>query len=217
MCIVCVLEVQCVHNYVNMVQCCFCSCVHVERCWKFNKLEVQCVSSMHACLTPICNVACACVHDNDVCWSAWLDTAAWRDIASFPGVEEGNENEAKRWSAWWDTTWSAWRDTTWSAWRDTTVSAWQDTTWSAWQGPASVCVWSRAYGCVCLCVTYHGYVVCVCVFPNLCTQEEIVSLVSNLHQPHEEHTDIKQSHTKMSPSSIYSGESYQNRVLWLRG
>ena len=55
--------------------------------------------------------------------------SAWQDIASFPGAEEGEENEAKQ--------------------------------WSAWQGPASVCVWSRAYGCVCLCVTYHGYVVCV--------------------------------------------------------
>ena len=42
--------------------------------------------------------------------------SAWRDIASFPGVEEGEENEAKRWSAWQDTTWSAWQDTTVSAW-----------------------------------------------------------------------------------------------------
>ena len=29
--------------------------------------------------------------------------SAWWDIASFPGAEEGEENEAKQWSAWWDT------------------------------------------------------------------------------------------------------------------
>ena len=115
MCIVCVLEVQCVHNYVNMVQCCFCSSVHTLRgtCWKFNKLEVQCASSMQACLTPMqhgVRVSVIMMYVGQ--HGGTRQCSAWRDIASFPGAEEGEENEAKRWSAWRDTTWSAWQDTT---------------------------------------------------------------------------------------------------------
>ena len=65
--IVCVLEVQCVHNYVNMIQCCFCSCVHVimalvcvcmVTCIRVGKFNA------HMFNTP-CNMACVCVHDNE--------------------------------------------------------------------------------------------------------------------------------------------------------
>ena len=64
---------------------------------------------------------------------------------------------------------------------------------------------------VCVPSLLHACMVCVCI------EEEVVSLVLNLHQPHEELTDIKQSHTKAFPPSVYCGESYRNRVLWSRG
>ena len=63
----CVLEVQCVHNYVNMVQCCFCSCVHVIMALVcvcmvtcIRVLEVQCT-----CVLTPCNMAGVCVRDNE--------------------------------------------------------------------------------------------------------------------------------------------------------
>ena len=45
----CVLEVQCVHNYANMVQCCSsCSCVHVH-------VIMTCMySDMHMCVEVQC-------------------------------------------------------------------------------------------------------------------------------------------------------------------
>ena len=56
MCIVCVLEVQCVQNYVNMVQCCFCSCMctldHGACLCMYGDMQTSVGSSMHTCLTP---------------------------------------------------------------------------------------------------------------------------------------------------------------------